>query len=124
MANQKKIGNTAEKIFCERLSEKGYWCHLLADKINGQPFDVIAIKDNAPFCFDVKNCRQYRFPFERIEPNQRTSMEYVSQKGKCYFVGFALFYQDKFYWLSYDKVKKMEKVGAKSVNLEVLKEIC
>ena len=54
--NNKVLGDSFEKRFCEFLSKQGCWVHFIerAANTNSQPFDVIAIKNNIPYCFDCK----------------------------------------------------------------------
>lgn len=72
--SNKKDGSGFEKAFAELLSAYGFWVHLLQDSPNGQPFDLIAVKDGEAYVFDCKNCISERFALSRIEENQKTSM--------------------------------------------------
>ena len=47
MVSNKKLGNDFEQEFCNILSSKGYWVHNFANRKNGHPADVIAVKDGA-----------------------------------------------------------------------------
>lgn len=75
MTSNRKLGNDFESEFCEILAEHGFWVHNFALKKSGQPADIIAIKKRMPFLIDCKVCENDRFPFSRIEENQRLSME-------------------------------------------------
>lgn len=75
MTSNRKLGNDFETEFCEILAEHGFWVHNFALKKSGQPADVIAVKERLPFLIDCKVCENDRFPFSRIEENQRLSME-------------------------------------------------
>ena len=44
--SNKSNGTAFEREFAEMLSERGFWVHLLKNNSNGQPFDVIATKNN------------------------------------------------------------------------------
>lgn len=72
--SNKSRGADFECDFAERLSGYGFWVHRLQDNRNGQPFDVIAARDGITYVFDCKDCSQERFPFSRIEENQKTAM--------------------------------------------------
>lgn len=46
ISNNKKIGNKYELEFLKILKMNGYWCHLFAYNKNGQPCDIIGVKDD------------------------------------------------------------------------------
>ncbi len=73
--NNKSEGTAFEKEFAELLSERGFWAHLLQDNHNGQPFDVIAVKNDEPYAFDCKDCTGKNFELRRMEENQRYAMQ-------------------------------------------------
>ena len=74
--SNKKIGNDFEKKFCEILSERGFWVHNFAQNQDGQPADVIAVKNNTPYIIDCKVCEKGIFKLSRIEENQILSMQH------------------------------------------------
>lgn len=122
----KVIGNSTEQEFLKILKELRYWCYLTPDKVNGQPCDVIAIRDNVGWLLDVKHCNDNRFDFTRIEPNQLMCFEYNRILGNNN-TGFALYFQRKCIWkiLRYDVYCKYLRQGA-SVNAdsEYLEDLC
>ena len=65
----------------ELLAEKGFWVHRLQDNQNGQPFDIIAVKNGRAYAFDCKDCAGHSFPLSRIEENQRMAMERWKECG-------------------------------------------
>ena len=73
MSNRKE-GTQFESEFCEILSEYGFWCHNLAQKASGQPFDVILARDNRVYPVDCKDCKNDKFYVRRIEDNQKLAM--------------------------------------------------
>lgn len=73
--SNKSNGTAFEREFSRMLAANGFWAHCIKDNENGQPFDVIAAKDGIAYAFDCKDCSQERFPFSRIEENQRTAMK-------------------------------------------------
>jgi Holliday junction resolvase len=97
--HNKKLGNHFEAELCETLADEGFWCHNLAQNSDGQPADVIAVKDGQAYLIDCKVCSRGRFQFDRIEDNQRYSMELwrecgngeglfaLSFSGQIYMVG-------------------------------------
>ena len=112
----KKIGNDTESKCLQMLQDNGYWCHLFAYNKNGQPCDIIALKDNKPALIDVKHCSEERFEFKNIQPNQRSCFDYAMSCGntKC---GFLVFFEkyNVWRWLPYTIVKQYESRGIKSV---------
>ena len=70
----KSLGSSFERDFGELLSKSGYWVHILQDNRNGQPFDVIAAKNNITRVFDCKVCSD-GFRLSRMEPNQISAMQ-------------------------------------------------
>ncbi len=113
----KKIGNDTEQVALKILQEKGYWCHLLSYNKNGQPCDIIAVKNNVATFIDVKHCSEKRFAFKNIQPNQRTCFEYNEECGNTK-TGFMIYFEQSntWRWLSYECLCDFETYGFKSVN--------
>lgn len=115
----KKVGNKSERDFVELMANKGWWCHLFAYNVNGQPCDVIALKDDRALLIDVKHCENDRFDFRRIESNQRNCFEMASKKGikNC---GFAIYFENQksWRWLPFNDVTNLESWGYKSIRFE------
>ena len=120
----KIIGNDTEKLLLELLKSKGYWCHLFAYNKNGQPCDIVAIRDNVAILIDVKHCDSARFNFSRIEPNQRNCFKYADFCGNDN-LGFAIYFQKTKHWkwLSNDKVRRLEQLGFKSASEKECEEL-
>ena len=104
MINQKKIGNKYEFKLCSILKDSKYWCHLFEYSVNGQPCDIVAIKDDVSFLIDVKHCEGDRFYTSRIEPNQQSCFNYAKKCG-IKNVGFAIYFEKSkcWKWLEYDE---------------------
>jgi archaeal holliday junction resolvase (hjc) len=79
--SNKKTGNDFEKKFCEILSERGFWVHNFAQNQDGQPADVIAVKNDTPYLIDCKVCKKGIFQLSRLEENQILSMRYWLDTG-------------------------------------------
>ena len=77
----KKLGNQFEAEFCEILAEEGFWTHNLAQNSDGQPADVIAVKNGQAYLIDCKVCSRGKFAFDRIEANQILSMDLWRECG-------------------------------------------
>lgn len=115
--NVKKIGNKTEIDFCEEMHEKGWWCTILADKINGQPFDCICAKNNRTLFVDVKNVdKGDYFLTSRIEENQKNSFKMLVKRGNencCYF---ACKFEDGFYMMEFSEfILDLKKVNKESM---------
>lgn len=124
MGNVKKLGNEYEQLFLKKLQSKGFWCHLFAYKPEGQPCDVVAIKNGVGCLFDVKHCNKDRFSFDDVRPNQETCFEYSTQCGNK-ILGFAIWFekQQQWHYLPYEKYKQLKAEGKKSVRYQDLFEL-
>lgn len=120
----KKIGNEYEIKFAEVLQKKGFWCHIFEYNKNGQPCDIVAIKNNVGYLYDVKHCDKDRFSFDKIQPNQVTCFEYAKQCGNSN-TGFAIWFekQQQWHYLPYEKYKQLKAEGKKSVRYQDLFEL-
>lgn len=119
MKNIKKIGNEYEKKLLDFLKEKNYWVHLFSYNKDGQPCDVICIKNNIAFLIDVKHCENDVFYFSRVESNQYNCFLYASQCGNDYDnLGFAIYCEktQDFRWLSFKMLLCFKSVGKVKVS--------
>ena len=94
--NNKKSGNQFETELCEILSKHGFWCHNMAQNSDGQPADVIAVKNGYAYLIDCKVCSTGRFALNRIEENQALAMKLWRECGNG-GGWFALKFGDKIY---------------------------
>lgn len=108
--NNKKIGKKSEQELAQQFHDKGWWVHLLQpDDFGNQPFDLIAVKNNLAWMLDVKNVEGSELMgFGRIEPNQRGAFDILTKTGS-YQCGFALKFDDGFYFFSYLDFLNLEK---------------
>ena len=113
----KKIGNDFEKELSEILYDAGYWVHLLNQNKNGQPADIIAVKNRMAFLIDAKVCSYEVFPFKRIEENQHLSMDMWIECNNIEPY-FALKCRNEIYMVGYRTIKDLQKKGKKQLNLE------
>lgn len=113
----KKIGNDFEQELCEMLADAGFWVHNFANRKNGQPADIIAVRNNRAFLIDAKVCSFEVFPFRRIEDNQQLAMDMWIECGNM-TPSFALRARNEIYMVSYDSIKDLIKKGKKQLNLE------
>lgn len=117
MRNNKYLGNKFEKELSEILYDAGYWVHLLNQNKNGQPADIIAVKNKKAFLIDAKVCSFEVFPFRRIEENQILAMNIWEECGNN-TPYFALKCRNEVYMVSYDSIKDLAEKGKKQLNLE------
>lgn len=125
ISKQMIVGNSTEQDIAQCFYKNGYWAYILPKKIGGQPFDIIACKNNDTWFIDAKHLDSDKssFSFERIEPNQRTSMKYARKIANIKNLGFAIKWDkcpEMLYYLSYDKLLELERNGAKSVKIAAL----
>lgn len=124
---QNIVGDSTEQFIANFLRENGYWAYILPKKVGGQPFDIIACRYNNIWFVDAKHLEKEKasFTFDRIEPNQKTSMLYAQQFAHISNMGFIIYWErtpEKLYFLPYDRVLRSEKEGKKSVKIEDLNE--
>lgn len=117
--NNKKLGNTVEKEFAQKMHKAGWWVHLLADKIHGQPLDCIMTNHGVTWFIDIKNVKSGEtFDLSRIENNQMNSMIMLWNTG-IRTVGFAIKFDDGWYILVLNKINFNEK----QINKQVMRKI-
>lgn len=122
MGEQIKIGTKSEKNLVKVLRNFGFWVYNVPVKINGQPCDIIAIKEKTVFLIDSKHtAKRPSFPFERIEPNQISAMSYARDFAKIKNVGFAIYFErdGNWYWMSFNEFLDNQE-NKKSVNINEL----
>ena len=115
--NNKKLGNDFEQELCEIFADAGYWVHNFANRKNGQPADIIAVRSGGAYLIDAKVCTYEVFPFKRIEENQRLSMDMWIECGNIEPY-FALKARNEVYMVGYSTIKELMRKGKKQLNLE------
>ena len=75
LKSNKQLGSDYEQTVCQALAAQGYWVHNFANRQNGQPMDIIAVKENRAVLIDAKVCSDGKFRTSRIEENQVLSMK-------------------------------------------------
>ena len=119
--NNKRAGTRLERTFCQQLAKDGFWVYFTNG--NKQPADIIAVRDLNAYLIDVKNCKNDRFVFSRIEDNQRSSMQRFDECGNNKGL-FALNTSKGIFMLRYDIVQYLEAKKKKSINIEDIKMYC
>lgn len=119
--SNKKIGNEFEQEFSDILYDNGFWSSIFPQNQRGQPFDVIAGKDNHLFAFDCKVCNNDRFLIKRIEPNQEESMSLLNEVG-CQETFFAIKFvkHDEIYLVRFQNLMMWAK-NSKSIPYSFIK---
>ena len=80
MTNE-KLGAMWERQLAEKLYRDGFWTHVFKGNRNGQPSDIIAVKNGHAYLIDAKVCSVKGFPLSRVESNQYTAMTLWRQRG-------------------------------------------
>lgn len=126
---QNDLGRRTEDNVANFFNSFGYVVITLNRGINGQPFDIIARRENDIWFVDAKHLSadKVSFSFDRIEPNQITSMNYANVVANIHDnMGFIIEWDrtpGKFYYFPYGWFKKMKSEGAKSVKIEKLLDL-
>lgn len=108
--NNKRLGITFEREFCEVLAAEGWWVHFIAPSANGgQPFDVIAVKGGCARAFDCKTSATHIFPFSRLEQNQIMAFEKWLACGNE-DPQIAVKYNETIYLIDYRRIKESGKI--------------
>ena len=113
----KKLGNDFEQELCQILADAGYWTHNFASKKNGQPADIIAVKNGEAYLIDAKECTREIFSLKRMEYNQELSMGLWIECGNT-TPYFALKARNEVYMVAYTTVMELIRNGKKQLNLE------
>ena len=122
---QQIVGDVSEKeIATDCFRKNGYWAYITAKKINGQPVDIIAMKNNINWLVDAKHLDESKksFPFYRIEPNQIDTLNFAKKKG-LKNLGFVICQGSvenndyKTFFLPFDKLIELMQNNANSVKL-------
>ena len=113
----KKLGNDFEQELCQILADAGYWTHNFANRKNGQPADIIAVKNGKAYLIDAKECTREIFPLKRMEYNQELSMGLWIGCGNT-TPYFALKARNEVYMVDYTTVMDLIRKGKKQLNLD------
>ena len=119
--SNKNIGNKFEKYTAEYLSENGFWVYRLPNKIGGQPFDILALKNDIIIALDCKVCSNDVFNKSRIEDNQHTAMNKMLKCASKAKVGFYFLFNDGTKcFASYNDIVKADKGNLKKDDLMMI----
>ena len=115
--NNKQAGTEFEREFCEILAIDGFWSHFMGGNRNGQPADIIAVRNGRAYLIDAKDCQNDRFVLSRIEDNQHMAMRCWEICGNNQGL-FALKTSKGVYMLTYGMVQVLEMADIKSLNMK------
>ena len=121
--NNKQAGNEFEREFCEILAIDGFWSHFMGGNRNGQPADIIAVRNEKAYLIDAKDCKNDRFVLNRIEDNQHMAMRCWEICGNGQGL-FALNTSNGVYMLTYGMVRVLEMADIKSLNMQSIEQYC
>lgn len=119
MTSNRSKGNRFEVDFCNTLYRNyGYWVHRVTQNRDGQPADVIAIRQGKAHLIDCKVCDNNTFHLSRIEPNQETAMlGWEKRAGETAWFALKL-KDDSVVMLSYDYLRYCSR---RTLNEEVIR---
>ena len=120
----KKIGNEYERKAIKLFYDNGYWVHLFQQGINGQPCDLIAVKNNDIWFVDVKHEESKRFFIKRVEENQRLCFTRLLKCGVSENrIGLLIYfdYLKEFRFLRFIDIKEKKSFSGEELN-EVFSE--
>lgn len=113
MSNKSK-GTAFEKEFAQIFADRGFWVHCLRDNVNGQPFDLIAVRNDTAYAFDCKECQGSVFRLSRIEENQDNAMVLWAETGNR-FSFFVLRFGEKIYLVPHRMLLILKENGTKQL---------
>lgn len=111
MGNNKKLGTEFENEIVQMLHKEGYWVHFLVPHKGGQPFDIIAVKDNIAMAIECKTLEDSRryFHISRLEDNQIMGFEaWLKAGNKMAYV--AVKHRGVIHLIPYQQLKEERKV--------------
>ena len=121
--SNKQAGNEFEREFCEILAKDGFWSHFMGGNRNGQPADIIAVRNKKAYLIDAKDCQNDRFVLSRVEDNQHMAMRCWEICGNNQGL-FALNTSKGIYMLTYGMVQVLDMADIKSLNMKSIEQYC
>lgn len=117
-ADNRTSGGRFEQEFAELLALNGFWAHVMQQRKEGQPADIIAVRGRFHTLIDCKECENDFFPFDRVEENQRLAMKlFFNRCGELSY--FALKLSDgEIRMIPYTRIETLENRGKKRISKE------
>lgn len=112
--SNKSRGTAFEKEIAQIFAEKGFWVHCLRDNVNGQPFDLIAVRNDTAYAFDCKECQGSVFRLSRLEENQDNAMTLWAETGNR-FSFLIIRFGERAYLMPHRMLVILKKNGTKQL---------
>lgn len=112
--SNKSTGTAFEREFAQIFADRGFWVHCLRDNTNGQPFDLVAVRNNTAYAFDCKECRGNVFRLSRLEENQDNAMALWAETGNQ-FSFFAIRFGERIYLVPHRMLVILKEHGTKQL---------
>lgn len=109
-------GGRFEQDLAKKLSDAGWWVHVMQQNKAGQPADIIAVNEGFHTLIDCKVISDHNgFPFSRVEENQRMAMRRFFNRGGelCYFA--LKMPDDEIRLISLTRIETLEGRGKKKL---------
>lgn len=112
VSNYKK-GDKLEQEVAEYLACTGFWVYRTPSGLKGQPFDLIAIRNDKAFLIECKYCSKDVFTTSRIEENQKNTARVWAKAGNdCNNLLVAIKYDDSpVYLFPFDIILKVKRIS-------------
>lgn len=126
-----KTGTQFESECMKVFKDLGFWVARLNPNSDGsQPADLLLIRNKGfglPTITILADCKLLssspRFPFSRIEENQRIASDYAKDVAPSIAYWFVFGHDGKITVMSMEEILIMEKRGAKSVDVRELSSL-
>ena len=123
MKSNKKLGSNFEQEVCQILADAGYWAHNFANRSNGQPVDIIAVRMGEPMIIDAKVCSQGFFETRRLEENQVLAIRKWFECGNRYVQLFFLLPDESIYSMGIRHPEELDRIlAAKRIPERVIRQ--
>jgi Holliday junction resolvase len=121
--SNKSIGNQAERAFATLMHNQGWWVHIFATKVVGQPFDCIAANQGVVWFVDIKHIQDGdALLHSRFEENQINAMKML-QKRAFDTLGFVCLFGDGWYLLRFADIDFTQKKTTKDKMIKLKEDI-
>ena len=115
MNSNKYVGNRYERAIGGILADNGFWVHNFQQNASGQPADLIAVNQLGSHLIDCKHCVGHRFVLDRVEENQKLSMDHWQNTIRRPTAWFCIGFIDDTYMVPWNLVKEKIDGGSKSL---------
>lgn len=121
--DNRTIGGRFEQELAQKLSDAGFWVHVLQQNKAGQPADIIASKGSYTTLIDAKVVSGNNgFPLYRVEDNQRSAMTLFEKRTgqSCWFA--IKLPNEEIYMVRSKQLFNMIDFGCKSLSEKKIRE--